>query len=194
MSFDEKHIDKSIKSKMDNVKIAPPSEVWGNIEGALLKNKIIVRRNKIIGTAATVVTTVVVATLLIIFLSADKKNKIKPYRQEIHTADSIIISDTTTRTSITSNTTVSKQENTSKQKNAIQNNRSVGKIKTIDNNDFVATAPVETVNTPVQADTSTVKTAPAEKVVVKKVIKKPVYIVQQDTIYKVDTLSKKKKW
>lgn len=57
--------------------------------------------------------------------------------------------------------------------------------------------PLDTVTQPEKAltvnnDTSTFISIPEKKTVVKKVVKKPVYIIQQDTIYKIDSLKRRK--
>lgn len=185
MSFEEKHIGKSIKSKMDNFEIIPPEGVWDNIEGVLLKNKAIVMRNRIIGAMVTIV----LVSLLYAFFNFNKKNAVKQDKQEIQSADSINMSDT-----IISNAAFLVQGNMSKKENFVQQNNVVDKIELKDKNKIDTAVQTETANVKLIVDTIVEKKLPAEKVVVKKVIKKPVYIVQQDTIYKVDTLSKKKKW
>jgi hypothetical protein len=190
MSFEEEHIDKVIKSKMDNFEIVPPEELWDNIEGALLKNKTIVKRNRIIAAVAAIV----IVALLVVFLEFNKKNQTKQDEPKIQSADSTNIFDTTTFAVKISDTTSSIRDNTAKKEIMIQKKSSVNKIESKEQNDFLTTNLIEPANTAIMVDTIPEKIIPVEKVVVKKVIKKPVYVVQQDTIYKIDTLSKKKKW
>lgn len=186
MSFEEEHIGKSIKSKMDNFEIVPPEDVWDNIEGVLLKNKAIVIRNRIIGAIAT---TVVVASLLYLFFGFNKKNAVKKDEPEIQSSSSVNVSDTAI-----SNTDFSVQGSTNKKGNVIQQTNSGDSIELKDEKKIDTVVQIATENVKLNPDTIPQNIPPAEKVVVKKVIKKPVYIVKQDTIFKVDTLSKKKKW
>ena len=184
MSFEENHIGKSIKSKMDNFEIVPPEDVWDNIESALLKNKAIIRRNRIIGATGIVI---VLALMVYTFLRF-YKNAPKQEGKEMHPATKIHSSD-----SVLSNTDHSAEGNMNKKESFIQQKNSVNEIESKDENKIDTVFQTETANLMLHADTIPQNTTPAEKVVIKKVIKKPVYIVQQDTIYKVDTLSKKKK-
>jgi hypothetical protein len=176
---------------MDNFEIVPPESVWDNIEGVLLKNKAIVRRNRIIGAA---VATIVLVSLLYMFFNFNKKNEVKPGEPEIQSSPSSVnIYDTVI--SNTANAGSSVQGSTNKG-HVIQQNNSGNNIELKDKNKIDTAVLVEKANIKLNTDTIPQNTPPAEKekVVVKKIIKKPVYIVQQDTIYKVDTLSKKKKW
>lgn len=186
MSFEEKYIGKSIKSKMDNFEIVPPEDVWNNIEGVLLKNQAIVRRNKIIGA----VVAVVLVSVLCLFFNFNKKNSVqKNVPENQPSPSSVNITDTAIST-----TGTSAQGGLHKRENIRQQNNSIDKIELIDEKNMDTAVQIEPATVKLNTDTIPQHTPPAEKVVVKKVIKKPVYIVQQDTIYKVDTLSKKKKW
>ena len=186
MSFEEKYIGKSIKSKMDNFEIVPPEDVWNNIESVLLKNQAIVRRNRIIGA----VVTIVLVSLLCIFFNFNKNNSVQQDVPENQSSPSSVnITDT-----VISKTGSSAQGGIHKKENSSQQNNSVDKIELKDEKNMDTAVLIEPATVKLNPDTIPQHTPPAEKVVVKKIIKKPVYIVQQDTIYKVDTLSKKKKW
>lgn len=184
MSFEKEHIDKIIKSKMDNLEIVPDDILWNNLEKTLLKNKTNAIRTKIVGAGVLVVGLCVAWFLYHAHSKEELKNKqndlVDSIQQQVK-SDSIVIHKSTLAVKSNNKSLVEQNQNSDELESASQPVQdSVDKVKVI-------------VNTSIAVDTVPQKAPPAEKVVVKKVIKKPVYVVQQDTIFKVDTLSKKKK-
>jgi len=184
MSFEEEHIDKIIKSNLDDLKIIPDDSSWDNLEKILLKSKSNSIRNKI-GIVSVII---LILGFFIVWSFNHTNSKSILNKKNIDSVGNMQLFETDSVT-IDKSTTTDKSKNN---KSSVYQNQ-----KTIE---LELTGPTEqdsvdkeNENAVISLDTTHPKAVPAEKIVVKKVIKKPMYIVQQDTIFKVDTLSRKKK-
>ena len=183
MSFEEEHIDKIIKSNMDNLEIIPDEKSWDNLEKILLKNKSNSIRNKI-----GFISIILIFGLLIAWIFNHKNAKSESNKKNI---DSIayLKRSKPDLVAIDVSATAAKSK---KCKSVVDQNQKTIELQ-LPNQIVQDSVDKINANEVIVVDTAHSKSVPAKNVVVKKVIKKPVYVVQQDTIFKVDTLSKKKK-
>jgi len=184
MSFEEEHIDKIIKSNLDDLKIIPDDSSWENLEKILLKSKSNSIRNKI---GIVSVITLILGFFIIWSFNhtssksiLNKKNIDSVGNLQLIDPDSVVIDESATTDKSKNNKSV-----------VYQNQKTI---------ELELTSPIvqdsvdkENANNIVVVDTAHPKAVTVQNVVIKRVIKKPVYVVRQDTIIKVDTLSKKKK-
>jgi|GEM_PF-5138090 len=186
MNSDKKNIDKIIKAKIGDHEMLPDDDSWNSIEASLAKkNKF---RNIYPG---IVVVAVCIVSLLLFYKYNDKE---QAPSSDLIKADSI------------QHQTNYLPDNRIKQKEHLKEMNAPSCIlkdqiinHTIKNDSLQEkvllsrdslTQPVKEIA--VIKDTSAVISAPIKNTVHKKIVKKPVYIIQQDTIYKIDTLKRKR--
>jgi len=184
MSFEEEHIDKIIKSNLDDLEIIPDDSSWDNLEKILLKGKSNSIRNKI-GIVSVII---LMLGFFIVWSFNHTNSKSVLNKKNIDSVGNMQLIEPDSVT-IDKSTTTDKSRNN---KSSVYQNQ-----KTIE---LELTGPIvqDSVdkineNAVIAVDTANPKAIPVQNVVIKRVIKKPMYVVQQDTIFKVDTLSKKKK-
>jgi len=186
MNSDKNNIDKFIKAKIEHQEMMPDVDLWNSIEASLItKNKF-----GYIYKGITVLAVAIICTGIFYLYTNTKKSEpnssiqIDPIKEEI-------LSPTDNKNALQKQLSepnpasyISKESiiNHSKNSDSIQTAAGYSRDSII----HPATA-IE-----VSKDTSAFISVPIEKKVVKKVVKKPVYVIQQDTIYKIDSLKRRR--
>ena len=204
MSSKENTFDKIIKSKMEDYEILPDEDFWNNIESAVSRRRGAYRLVKITSVALIVVIASYFLYKRVVSISSSNSTK----QNEVNEGSSLMpgfdihkengdpqsknVCEPLSKTS-----TLSQREETqeylSKQQ-VIQRKEQLDSISTnkisIQEQDFKEETFGSSLNNP---DSLKAKSTSIENAVPKKVVKKPVYIIRQDTIYKIDTLKVKKR-
>lgn len=195
MSSEENTFDKIIKSKMEGYEILPEEDFWNSIESAVARKRKIYRLVKVISVAFIVV-------IGSYFLYKKKVSNSSPVSNQVNEGTLVVPSKD--QGNVESQLKGVSQLNQTKQVDQSQEYSSKQQIiqreEQLDSTSINRSARQEEslkegafVHTLSNPDSLHTPSTPVEKTVPKKVVKKPVYIVQQDTIFKVDTLKVKKK-
>lgn len=195
MSSKENTFDKIIKSKMEGYEILPEEDFWNSIESAVSRKRKIYRLVKVISVAFIVVIGSYFLYKKTVSNSSSSSNEVNEGSLVAPIKDQVNF-ETQSKNASQSNQThqidqsqeyLSKQQimHREEQLDSTSINRNVSQEESFKEGAFV-----HTLGNP---DSLNIQSTPIEKAVPKKVVKKPVYIVQQDTIFKVDTLKVKKK-
>lgn len=191
MNSKENPFDKAMKSKMENYEVLPDENFWDNIESTMVRKKNMFYIRIIL---------LICSIILIAFLGFKKYS----------TADAVKSEEpekTTTPAALPEGAVdggSGAQQNQTAPVNQKYKSESSGVLSTqpittnaVDSikNVSVTEGNEDHANTTAAAvaDTTNVKASVTTTNTPKKVVKKPVYIIKQDTIYKVDTLKTKKK-
>ncbi len=195
MSSKENTFDRIIKSKMEGYEILPEEDFWNSIESAVSRKRKIYRFVKVI----SVVFIVIIGSYFLykktVSNSSSSSNEVNEGTLVVPSKDqgnvesqSKIVSQSNQVYQVDqSQEYLSKQQimHREEQLDSTSINKNVSLKESFKEGTFV--------NTLGNPDSLHIHSTPVEKQVPKKVVKKPVYIVQQDTIFKVDTLKVKKK-
>ncbi len=187
MNSDKRNIDKIIKVKIENHEMIPDDALWESIEAS------IIYKNKSRGIYKGLIIAAVCITLIVLFYtfrntekaSSDTAPETDPVKQQMHYSPA---GETIPQTDIKE----SQSESSYISKDVLINHSTINDSLqtgiTISNDSLIPHAKEMVVST----DTSAFISTPIKNIVTKKVIKKPLYVIQQDTIYKIDTLKRRK--
>lgn len=184
MNSDKNNIDKLIKTKVGDHEMMPDDDVWNSIEASiLLKNKY-----KYIYKGITITGVVAIVSMCIFYLCTKKDNPQSNIQE-----DSIRAQPTYSA----GNIVVKQQLSEPNAASYISKNEIINHSLVNDSLQVAAQQPLDSLIQPATAivvnnDTSTFVSVPIQSKIVKKVVKKPLYVIQQDTIYKIDSLKRRK--
>ncbi len=191
MNSKENPFDKIMKSKMENYEVLPDEDFWGNIESTM------VRKKNMFYIRIVLLICSIMLIAFFVFKRYSTADTVKPEELEKTTSPAALPEGTGENGSgaqqnqaLPVNQKSQRESAEILSKQAIITNL-VDSIKNVsvteENKENLSTQAA------VVADTTNVKISAPTNNTPKKVVKKPVYIIKQDTIYKVDTLKTKRK-
>lgn len=185
MNSDKNKIDKLIKAKIGDHEMMPDAGLWNLIEPALItKNKF-----GYIYKGITLLAVVIVSTCIFyLYSDTDKVQSSNPVKVDSFKQQATYLTD-----SITNEHKI----NESSAASYISKEAVINCSLKNDSLKAIAQQPHDSVIQPVteivvSKDTSAFVSVPIQNKVVKKVVKKPIYVIQQDTIYKIDSLKRRR--
>lgn len=199
MNSKENQFEKIIKSQMENYEVVPEEDFWNTIELTIVRKQRI--RNLVKGVSISFIV-ILISVFAYRKITSAASIKSEPVNETIIESSSSVSGDQTHKET-ESKPQMNHAEDQKNSKNGGENSLLKEQVTTTSTtaSDSVSNALTtqQTINNKSftgSSDTihsSNTKAAVPENVIPKKVVKKPVYIIQQDTIYKVDTLKVKKK-
>lgn len=188
MNSKENPFDKIMKSKMENYEVLPDEDFWDNIESTMVRKKNMFYIRGIL---------LISSIILIAFFVFKRYSATDAVKSE---APEKTIKSTTMPEGALEKSSEDQQSlavPVNKKNKFAEVASAQAEISTIDSIKNVpameGNKDYSSINAVTVADTVNTKTLATQNNMPKKVVKKPVYIIKQDTIYKVDTLKTKKK-
>lgn len=190
MNSMENKFDKIMKTKMESYEVLPDEDFWDNIESTMVR-----KRNMFYIRIVLLICSIILIAFFA-FKRYSTADTIKPEELEKTTNPTALPEGTGENSSgAQQNQALPVKQKSQRESAEILSTQAIttNAVDSIKNISVTEENKENSSTHAVVVDTTNVKVSTPTNNTPKKVVKKPVYIIKQDTIYKVDTLKTKKK-